>query len=279
MIKEYRPNVVLIKNIDSLYSILGALLSRFLGVKKIIFLIQIEKFRKKIKSFSIWLVGFLWKASVITPLRGNDAYASKNKNLFYIPFVHEALDFNKEYFIGGWVNIICVGKFQERKNQILLVKAVEKLKDNFNINLTLVGERDENEYTNELLEYIKVNNLSEIVKVKFDINWKDVYEEYKVNDVFILPSYGEAAAFSIVEAMSCKLAVISSSENGTKEYIENGVNGYIFESKNLVDLIDKIRLTISDQHNLIKMGNAGFELIKNQYNPDRFYNDLMKILG
>jgi len=275
LIKE-SPDVLVIKNIENLYSLLALIIGRILG-KKIIVLLQIPKFREKPKSNSVYIIGKLFKAKVVTPLLGDTSYKNNNSNLFYIPFTIEVNDFEKKYFTGNKINIICVGKLQKRKDQLILAQAINELKSSYNLALALIGQKDEKTYIKDLIKYIKDNNLRNIVHIKSDLPHKEVLNEYKKNDLFILPSWHEAAAFSLLEAMSCKLPVISSDDNGTKCYIKEGENGYIFKHKNLEDLIERIKLIIADRENIIKMGEASFQLVQENYSLENFYQKFIKI--
>ena len=69
---------------------------------------------------------------------------------------------------------------------------------------------------------------------------------YAEHDILILPSKNEAASVSIIEAMANSVLIISTNQNGTASYIEDGVTGLIFESGNAYDLASKIEYITSD---------------------------------
>ena len=275
---KYNPDVVVVKNIESAYSLLGLFFGRIFFKKNLVFL-QIEKYRVKPKSYSVDLAGKVFGAKVITPLPGDRKFRNKNRNLFYIPFIQKAYDFNKQYFKDNKINIINIGKFVKRKEQLLLIKAVKEIVKEFPVRLTLIGQEADSQYLSLLKKYIKDNDLESVVTFKFNLPWVKIAEEYKMHDLFVLPSYSEPAPISPLEAMSFKLPVIVSDDNGVKCYIKEGENGYIFRQGNLEDLIKKIKLIIDNKENIIKMGKASSQLIKDIHSPDKFYNSFINLVN
>ncbi|MBU2530042.1 MAG: glycosyltransferase, partial [Elusimicrobia bacterium] len=52
---------------------------------------------------------------------------------------------------------------------------------------------------------------------------------YHAADIFILPSLSEGLSNSMLEAMSCGLAIMASAVGGAKEAVSEGVNGFLFD--------------------------------------------------
>ena len=93
-----------------------------------------------------------------------------------------------------------------------------------------------------------------------------------------MPSYSEPAAYSPVEALANRLPVICSDQCGRKCYIEDGKNGYIFKAKNLIDLIDKIKLTISKEDHFTELSNNAYKFAKENHNPGDFAKKIKDII-
>jgi glycosyltransferase involved in cell wall biosynthesis len=70
--------------------------------------------------------------------------------------------------------------------------------------------------------------------------------------------------------MAHKLPVIVSSDCGTNCYIESGQNGYIFEARNIDDLVKKIDTICSDSGTIQRMGQRAFEICQTHHDPRTF---------
>lgn len=272
-----RPDVVIIKDIVTPYSLL-AFVTAFILRKKIIFLTQIPKFRAQAVSGSVQWLWRLGRAYALTPVLGDKKFPNYNHNLIYIPFVIAVDESNITRNKDKAISILSVGKWQDRKRQLLLIKAIKKIKTDWPVKLTLIGEEDEIEYLKLVKDYIKDNKLESVVKIIPHRSWDKMVDLYRQADLFVLPSVNESAAYSLLEAMSYGLAVISSNDNGTQWYIEAGQNGFVFEKDNLTDLALKIKQTISDREYLFQMRQKSLELAKINYQPEMFYQRLMELI-
>ena len=65
---------------------------------------------------------------------------------------------------------------------------------------------------------------------------------YSAHDILVLPSYNEAIGMVVPEAMACGVPVVVSDTCGSKTYVVDGKNGYIFKTHDYMDLVNKILL-------------------------------------
>ena len=67
--------------------------------------------------------------------------------------------------------------------------------------------------------------------------------------LFILSSKWEDPGFVLIEAAVCRSLILSSDcPNGPKEFLKNGMGGYLFKNDNLVDLIEKYKIFQKDNY-------------------------------
>lgn len=195
------------------------------------------KFFKKIK-YLAYLNFF--NSRIITPIF-NLRKIINNKYFTTFPFVlknHKQVILKKNY-----IKILSVGKFQIRKNHLLLIKALNNI--NYNYKLIIIGEKNNKEHAGEfkkIIRYIKKKNLTKKIKLIINLPNKKIYKYYNWCDFFVLPSTNEPAAISPLEAISYGKPSICSSNNGTKFYIKEEENGYIFRDNSLNSLRLKINL-------------------------------------
>lgn len=105
--------------------------------------------------------------------------------------------------------ILCVGRIQKRKNQLVLVKAIEKLRaDGFNLALDLVGPIEEKAYFSSVQLYwtsrkLNVNYMGEVSSNTLD-------HLYSTSTLFAFPSLQETQGLVVLEAMAHGLPVVAS---------------------------------------------------------------------
>ncbi len=269
---------IVVKDLATTYALISFVFG-FLLRKKIIVFTQIPKFRQKPPSQAVKWLGLLLGVQAITPVLGDRGYKNTNDNLVYIPFTAPIHQKSKtSYSSDKTLVLMCVGKFQERKNQLLLLQAVNLLKSEFSLKVWLMGQEDEGEYLAAIKSYIAENTLESLVDIFPNIPWEDTGEYYQQADIFILPSYAEAASYAVVEAMSYGLPVLSSTDNGTHCYIENGKNGFTFNPFDLTDLVSKLRWLMSDYDRLLQMGQFNITLMESSYSLKSFYKQFMTVI-
>ena len=186
----------------------------------------------------------------------------------------------KKYFKNGKINVFCIGKYQERKKLQMMVEVVEELLPKYDLHLTIAGEISNHfhqEYYDNITKYVKEHNLEDKVTFYANIKRDQVFNIYKESDVYVIPSTGEPASITVIESMSCSVPAISGSDNGTASYIDYGKTGYVFEDNNKDDLREKLEKIICDKDNLVKMGAAGYEHVKNCFQFDNYYSQIEKI--
>ncbi len=284
-IKEFNPDLVILRE-KSLYCIICNQICRRLKIKTVTYN-QSPLFASKDelrRNFKHKIVDGLMPQKRYTPVVTKN-HCRKDKemdpNAFFAPFVGKLMcsPEKKKYFFEENINILEIGRYEKRKNHFLMIDAFEEiLKKYKNIKLTIVGTLDgkfQEDYYTELLNYIKSKKIQEFVTLKYNLQWTQMHEEYMKADLYILPSTNEPAAVSIVEAMGYSIPVICSSGNGTSDYIDEGIDGYVFKDNDLKDLVKCIDRIVSDKNVLIDMGASSYKMCAEKYQFSNYYNALM----
>ncbi len=284
-IREFNPDAVIIRNPNYLFSFAALLVAKILG-KIIIIYTQGPKYYSGIRKHL--LKGLIVKglrAAWITPVKGDPA---KHKmtwpQIYYLPFIIPTMTppSQKQWFRDGKINVLSIGKFVERKNHLLLLKALIDLEKEFDLRLTILGEctgEKHHVYYKKVRGLIVQNGLENDVVIRTNLPFQEVQKEYPRHDLFILPSRDEPAAVSPLEAMAHGLPMICSDTCGTRCYIEEGWNGYIFKTDDREDLVKKIRLCIGDKKRLVNMGTHSYWLVKSKHNPGKHCERLTRIIN
>lgn len=125
------------------------------------------------------------------------------------------------------LNIVFVGRLIKRKGLIYLLKAFKELCDEYDhCKLQIVGSGPVHK---QLEHFCQKSSIMDRVEFSGRIMHNDIFHAYRANNVFIIPSLEESHANSVLEAMACGLAIISTN-SGAAEHLDD--NGFIVKKKN-----------------------------------------------
>lgn len=181
-------------------------------------------------------------------------------------------------------NIIStVGRISKQKNQLLLIKAIERLKEKYpDIKLHLYGE-DFGDGTKQLMdEYIAAHELEKYVVYKGVSDSLD--KELPKTKLFVLPSDYEGMPNSLMEAMALGMPVISTDCpcGGPAELIVNGESGILVPVGDEVSLTEAIDRVLSDtglQERLAKGASKKLKMAAPQVIYSQWKDYITEIIG
>lgn len=284
IIREFHPDLVIMRE-RSIYTICMTAICRFYKYPAILYVMNPvwEKPKKDLAHRIVWKLVPKYR---LTPslVVGLD-YRGKEKDecAFFAPYLMEPQlsPEEKRYMEDGRIRILEIGKYEERKNHKMMVRAFEKLAGKYPVDLTIVGEVSNDfhrKYYAELKAYIDSHGLGNIVTLKSNLKKADMMEEYKHADLFVLPSTGEPGSVTNLEGMAFSIPVICGEDNGTACYIEQGKTGYVSRDNDEADLVEKIESIIRDADVLKEMGRNAYYHVKEHFQFDSYYESVMKIM-
>lgn len=196
------------------------------------------------------IFNLVFNSKWISPVLGDaDKFPRASKHHFFVPFASKIAD-EPHRFKGDIINLLMIGKFEERKNHILLLNAIQVLMTKgYHLNLKMIGELSTDLHKinhGKVVQVIKLLHLEAHATIEINVPPALMLKKYVESDVFVLPASKEPASVSVIEALGAGLPVICSYDNGTKHYIKPGLNGYVFEADNLNDLLSSLEKTILD---------------------------------
>lgn len=99
-------------------------------------------------------------------------------------------------------------------------------------------------------------------------------------DVVVLPSmWEEPAGMTIIEAMACRKAVITTVSGGIPEYTGLGNCVLLKKDEDLVDnIVDSIKRITANNNYAASIAEKGF-IQARKYNKKYYYNQFLKILS
>lgn len=96
--------------------------------------------------------------------------------------------------------------------------------------------------------------------------------------IFVLPSYREGMSMSIMEAEAVGRAIVTTNVAGCKDAIKNGVNGYLVNPQDYLDLKEKMQELLENKDLLIKMGNDSRNIVETQFDKEIINARILEIL-
>ena len=261
----------IIKDFSQPKSLIAIIICTILGIKHSIMIQKMEWFNRHPLVLKILVKLIIGKDTpIIARVReGYDNAKQFFDNVTYIPFAITKKE-KVPYTKGANVNVLCVGKLtDENKNQIQLIEALEDIDNDFE--LTLVGSLKEKSNHYYKIQKTMLSSMNKIF-ILTNLNKKDMELEYAMTDLYILPTLREPANYSVLEAMSHGLPVISSSGNGSSCYIDKD---YVFNSGDKESLAKVINNSLS---NLEFMGYRNYKLVEKNHKPKNIVKKIIEVI-
>lgn len=132
----------------------------------------------------------------------------------------EKLGMDKKFFLLG------VGELRENKNPIVIIEALAFLKnsgaDVGDIRYGLLGAGRQEQDLRERADSLGVKE-----NIVFYGYQSDVRPYLMAADVMVFPTIREGLGMAALEALAMGVPVLASDNRGTREYMQDGINGYV----------------------------------------------------
>lgn len=154
--------------------------------------------------------------------------------------------------------LVCVGRLCAEKGQLLLLRALRRLKDEgLDCELVLAGDGELRSAVDRLTQEL---GLDDRVRVTGWITSDQVRAEILGSRALVLASFAEGLPVVIMEAMSLGRPVVSTYVAGIPELVLDGENGWLAPAGDLDRLADCLRRCLeADADRLLSMGSRARE--------------------
>jgi glycosyltransferase involved in cell wall biosynthesis len=246
----------------------------------------------RLKKFIRFILNTFLQTPIITPVYsyidewiGNSiAKSFECKKVNFLPFGMPEFDqavLNK----GGPhstkpIRLLSIGKYQFRKNHLKVIKQLSLNRDfmKSDVELEIIGELTQSEHIkvlNKINQQILSSELKDKIKLTHNLNHRETLNKIKACDVFLLLSDSEPASISNIEAMAFGKPVIVKSGNGTANYLNKDLGGFIVHDFN--EFSEKISYLIQEVKEREKFGEYNIQSIKLISDPVDTAHRLLKI--
>lgn len=170
--------------------------------------------------------------------------------------------------------IISTRKLNPIYNLNLLIDAIPFLtKKIHNIEVCILGGGPERE---RLEQKVKNIGISQYVKFLGQLPNNQVVNHLRASDIYVSTSKSDGTSISLLEAMGCGIFPIVTDIPANREWVNNGVNGYLVPTDNPAILSDKIYEAFLNKDLLKTAFEINVELVREKAS---LYKNLGKIEG
>jgi glycosyltransferase involved in cell wall biosynthesis len=150
---------------------------------------------------------------------------------------------------------IYVGRLDGEKRVDILVEAVSKLEQT-NFQLVIAGDGLQ---AQALRRQARALSVQERIIFLGYVPADDLPALYMSSDIFVMPSTAELQSIATLEALTCGKPVLAANARALPELVEQGVNGYLFESDNAADAARWMNEFLVHPEQWAAMGQAGIK--------------------
>ncbi len=162
---------------------------------------------------------------------------------------------------------LCISRLIRDKGVMEYLDAARIVKKKYpEVRFLLVGPYDTNPsaiHPDELKPYIDDGT------VEYFGEQSDVRPFFEMSSVYVLPSYREGTPKTVLEAMACGKAVITTDAPGCRETVEDGVNGCLVPVKDAGAVAEKMIYLIENPDEISRMAGEGRKLACEKYDVNK----------
>jgi len=204
----------------------------------------------------------------------------KNKIYLLQDPILSILEINKKKKEKIFVNlpsknfILSIGRLTKQKNFIFLLENYAKLKVE-NIDLVIIGNGEMKEILKKKTTELKIEN-----SVFFIDQTENIFNILNKCKFFLLTSLWEDPGFVLIEAAFMNKIILSSDcASGPKEILSNGKGGFLFNSNNSKDFMEKFKNMIDSDGSMLKEKKFIAKLMTKEFTLFRHYKKLHNLLN
>ncbi len=157
--------------------------------------------------------------------------------------------------------VLYVGRFDAIKGADVLIRGIAELaSEGFKkeLEVRLVGYGYE---IKKLKKLVRELHLTRVVKFIGKKEGEALMEEYKLADVFVLPSYSEGQSLTLMEACACSLPILATNVGDNAKLVKEDVNGYLVSPGKPHEIAEYLKRFVSHPH-LQNMGAASRAILE-----------------
>ena len=185
-------------------------------------------------------------------------------------------DFRKKYNLKNKKIILCGGRmsFMKGGEKIMLALKIICSKEP-GVTLLLLSRKEA--YVIEMEKMAKKNGMQKNLLCTDWITGSELKAAYQSSDVVVVPSVCFDSFPTInLEAFACKKPIVATCFGGSKELVDDDINGYIVNPHNVEIMAKKILDLLQNSEKKNNFGKAGYNKIIKNFTLDEQYEKTLK---
>ena len=95
-------------------------------------------------------------------------------------------------------------------------------------------------------------------------------------DIYISPSHVDGSSVSLMEALACGLPALVSDIPANKEWVSEGINGWLFPDRDAGALAEKILAAMAQRKKFTQIGRAARKVAEERADWKKNFGTLLK---
>lgn len=175
----------------------------------------------------------------------------------------------------GYINILFVGTHSLEKGFLILLKAIETLKQKgYCFRLFTIGEWRSQDFREKAIKYIDDNSLDKYCFLNGAIFDKKKWDFYSKSQILVLPSYREGQPLVVLEALGFGIPVIATRVGAIPDTIQHGKNGFLIEPGSSNELVQYLEILMSDTELRRTMSLENRSLYMKRYTQKKYLESI-----
>lgn len=183
---------------------------------------------------------------------------------------------NKKKEIGISKDDLVIGtvaRIHRQKGHVFLLQAAREIINNFpNVKFLIVGDGPLKKKMERIADDLGISK-----KIIFTGFCGDIPGIMSIFDVFALSSLWEGLPITILEAMAMRKPVVATNVSGNPEVVVDGETGVLVSPRDYQGLALALTRLLNDKDLRCRMGNAGYERVKELFGAKRMVADTEEI--
>lgn len=174
------------------------------------------------------------------------------------------------------LRVSIIGSIHYRKAQDIFVEAIRLIPEEkrCNVEFEIVGA--------VMQSIINIDSVvNELPQVHYigELTQEELRDYFATIDLLVCPSRDDPMPVVVTQAMQYSIPCIVSDQVGQSEYIENGINGYVFKSEDVKDLSRLLENCIDFPEKMKSMGIRSYEIYRKYFSEQMMEEKLREIIN